>query len=67
MMGSGCTKAEAGDVQRQPETVDGDSANATYSADSKKGVLLDNEVGYSITLLHNKHFPFGFNCNCTLA
>ena len=40
-MGSGCTKTEAGDVQqpRTADAVDGDQANGTHSADSKKGIL----------------------------
>ena len=42
-MGSGCTKTEAGDViVQQPRTtdvVDGEQANGTHSADSKKGIL----------------------------
>ena len=42
-MGSGCTKTEAGDVQQPPiETVDGEQANGTHSADSKKGVFFIN-------------------------
>ena len=45
MMGSGCTKTETGDVQQPPliETVDGEQANGTHSADSKKGVLINNQ------------------------
>ena len=40
VMGSGCTKTEAGDVQQTPlETVDGEPANGTHSADSKKGMF----------------------------
>ena len=40
-MGSGCTKTEAGDVQqpRAADAVDGEQANGTHSADSKKGIL----------------------------
>ena len=40
-MGSGCTKTEAGDVQqsRGADAVDGEQANGTHSADSKKGIL----------------------------
>ena len=40
-MGSGCTKTEAGDVQqpRTADAVDGEQANGTHSADSKKGIL----------------------------
>ena len=40
-MGSGCTKTEAGDVQqpRTADAVDGEQANGTHSADSKKGLL----------------------------
>ena len=44
-MGSGCTKTEAGDVQQPPpETVDGEKANGTHSADSKKGGLFNKHV-----------------------
>ena len=40
MMGSGCTKTEAGDVQQTPlETDGGEQANGTHSADSKKGTI----------------------------
>ena len=40
-MGSGCTKTETGVVQqpRTTDAVDGDQANGTHSADSKKGIL----------------------------
>ena len=40
-MGSGCTKTEAGDVQqsRGADAVDGEQANGTHSADSKKGIF----------------------------
>ena len=41
-MGSGCTKTEAGDVQqsRGADAVDGEQANGTHSADSKKGTYI---------------------------
>lgn len=47
VMGSGCTKTGAGDVhQLPPETIDGEPANATHSADSKKGMLSNEHVPY---------------------
>ena len=57
-MGSGCTKTEAGDVQqsRGADAVDGEQANGTHSADSKKGTY--------ITTIYS--FRSSYNCRKTL-
>lgn len=62
MMGSGCTKTGAGDVhQLPPETIDGEPANATHSADSKKGMLSNEHVPYKITI--DQKCKKNFGCN----
>ena len=62
MMGSGCTKTEAGDVhQPPPETIDGEPANATHSADSKKGELFKKHVPYQTNFAQRCKKSFGCN------
>ena len=62
VMGSGCTKTGAGDVhQLPPETIDGEPANATHSADSKKGMVSNEHVPYKITI--DQKCKKNFGCN----